>query len=143
MGQVEVIEGFYNKNVTRAPVVEMECKSCNVPNKGLVKVMKLEEKGSDVNIATSMLIDAFQDKADAFVLISGDADFIRPILSLRKDLGKLVLVYDPHERRSQLEKYASYYKSIPRDLPAKCQLPYEIEVGSHGRIIRCPDAWRS
>ena len=58
------------------------------------------------------------------------------------ELGKLVLVYDPHERRSQLEKYASYYKSIPRDLPTKCQLPYEIEVGSHGRIIRCPDAWR-
>ena len=143
MGQVEVIEGFYNKNATRAPVLESDCKVCSVPRNGLVKIMKLEEKGSDVNIATSMLIDAFQDKADAFVLISGDADFIRPVNVLRKDLGKLVLVYDPHERRSQLEKYASYYKPIPRDLPARCLLPYEIEVGTHGRIIRCPEAWRT
>lgn len=77
------------------------------------------------------------------MLISGDADFIRPVNVLRKDLGKLVLVYDPHERRYQLEKYASYYKPIPRDLPARCQLPYEIEVGTHGRIIRCPKAWRT
>jgi len=141
MGEVELIEGFYNKNITRVPVVEDSCKSCATPSNGLVKVMKLEEKGSDVNIATAMLVDAFQGKADAFVLISGDADFIRPVMTIRKDLGKTVLVYDPHERRSELERYASYYKSIPRDLPAQCQLPDEVEVGTHGHKIRRPLAW--
>ena len=142
MGRVTVVEGFYNKNVTRAPIVDSACKNCETPKNGLVRVMKLEEKGSDVNIATAMLVDAFSDKVDAVVLISGDADFIKPLNVIRKDLGKTVLVFDPHERRSELERVASYYKSIPRDLPSRCQLPDAIEVGTHGRIIRRPAAWK-
>lgn len=30
----------------------------------------------------------------------------------------------------------------PRDLPARCQLPDEIPVGTHGNVIRRPEAWR-
>lgn len=142
MKQVEVIEGFYNKNAVYAPALDAACKECDTPKNGLVKIMKLEEKGSDVNIATTMLMDAFMNKADAFVLVSGDADFIRPVLSVRKDLRKIVIVCNPHERRTELERYASFYKNIPRDLPASCQLPDEVPVGTHGRVIRCPKAWR-
>ena len=35
-----------------------------------VDVIKYEEKGSDVNIATEMLIDAFSDRYDIAILIS-------------------------------------------------------------------------
>jgi len=141
MGQVDVIEGFFNKNIKYAPVVDDSCKTCSTTKDGMVRVMKLEEKGSDVNIATAMLLDAFNDRADAFVLVSGDADFIRPIITVRKEFRKLVLVYDPHDRHSELARHANYYKNIPRDLPAKCQLPDVVEVGTHGHLIHRPAAW--
>ena len=96
-----------------------------------------------VNIATAMLLDAFHDKADAFVLVSGDADFVRPVATIRKEFGKLVIVCDPHNRRSELQRYASYYRTIPRDLPAQCQLPDTIPYGKRGdRFIHRPPAWR-
>jgi len=40
-----------------------------------------------------------------------------------------------------LVRAASYYKNIPRDLPARCQLPDAIPVGTHGNFIRRPAAW--
>lgn len=143
MGQVEVVEGFYNKNAAYAPVLDPACRECDTPQNRLVKIMKLEEKGSDVNIATAMLLDAFHDKADAFVLVSGDADFVRPVATIRKEFGKLVIVCDPHNRRSELQRYASYYRTIPCDLPAQCQLPDTIPYGKRGdRFIHRPPAWR-
>ena len=49
-------------------------------------------------VASAMLVDAFRDKADAFVLVSGDTDFIAPVSIVRKDFGKTVLVFNPRER---------------------------------------------
>ena len=78
------------------------------------------------------------------MLVSGDTDLIAPLYYLKKRCGKKVLVFNPHERPSEeLRADASYYKHIPRDLPVRCQLPYEIEVGTHGRVIRCPAVWRT
>ena len=34
-----------------------------------------------------------------------------------------------------------YNKNIPRDLPAQCQLPENIPVGTHGHFLHRPDAW--
>ena len=39
-----------------------------------VEVIKTEEKGSDVNLATYLLVDAFRRDAEAFVVISNDSD---------------------------------------------------------------------
>ena len=48
----------------------------------------------------------------------------------------------PDERPSEeLRAVSTYYKHIPRDLPAKCQLPDIIPVGTHGRTIHRPPAW--
>ena len=104
--------------------------------------MKFEEKRTDVNLATSMLRDAYTNVADSFVLISGDSDFIAPLDLIRYELGKQVVVFNPKDRKSDLANHASYYRDIPRDLPAKCQLPDAIPVGTHGNFIRRPEAWR-
>ena len=104
-------------------------------------IVKLEEKRTDVNIATDMLNDVFSGNIDAIALISGDSDFIAPLDLIRKKFGKQVLVFDPHERFSDICYHASYYAHIPRDLPAKCQLPEVIPVGTHGRTIHRPPAW--
>ena len=49
----------------------------------------------------------------------------------------------PYESNSlELKMAATYYRNIPRDLPARCQLPDEILVGTHGNVIRRPAAWK-
>ena len=140
---VEVVQGFYRKDAVLMPVHEEECKTCPVAKNGFVKVVKLEEKRTDVNIASSMLLDAFNNNAEAFVLVSGDTDFIAPVNIIRKDFKKTVIVFNPRETKSWLKDYASYYRDIPRNLPAECQLPDTIPYGKRGdRFIHCPDAWR-
>jgi hypothetical protein len=39
-----------------------------------VEVIKTEEKGGDVNLATYLLVDAFRKDSDAAVVISNDSD---------------------------------------------------------------------
>ena len=140
---LEIIQGFYRKDAVLMPVHESECKSCPTAKDGFVKVVKLEEKRTDVNIASAMLLDAFYDNADVFVLVSGDTDFIAPVNIIRKEFKKTVIVFNPRESKSWLKDYSSYYRDIPRDLPSRCQLPDAIPYGKRGdRVIRCPDAWR-
>ena len=138
---IKIVQGFYSKNTTWLPVYEESCKTCKEPRDGMIRVVKLEEKRSDVNIATAMLMDAFQDKADVFVLVSGDTDFIGPVNIVRKDFNKTVIVLNPHDRKSWLCDYASYYKDIPRELLAKCQFPDTIPYGKNRTLTR-PAAWR-
>ena len=142
--RVRIQLGYYSKNATLLPAHDEPCKSCELHNqsKGMLRVVKLEEKQSDVNIASAMILDAARDEADSFVLVSGDTDFITPVRIVRKEFGKNVIVLNPHRRRSDLEQHASYYRDIPRDLPARCQLPDEVPVGTHGNVIRRPEAWR-
>ena len=138
---LKIVEGYYNKNKVWMPAVSSACRTCKETADGRVHIVRLEEKRTDVNIATDMLYDAFTDSIDAVALISGDSDFIAPLDLIRKKFGKQVLVFDPHQRFSDICYHASYYAHIPRDLPAKCQLPEVIPVGTHGRTIHRPAAW--
>ena len=139
---LEIIEGYYNRNKVWMPAVNNVCRNCKETSDGKVRIVKLEEKRTDVNIATDMLYDAFTNGIDAVALISGDSDFIAPLELIRRKFGKQVLVFDPHERFSDICYHASYYAHIPRDLPAKCQLPEIIPIGTHGRTIHRPAAWK-
>lgn len=49
----------------------------------MVSVADREEKGSDVNVATHLLIDVFEKKIDAAVVISNDSDLALPITQAR------------------------------------------------------------
>lgn len=80
--------------------------------------------------------------ADSFVLVTGDSDQAGTVYALRHEFGKSVLVFNPHVAVSEhLKRVATYYAHIPRDLPAKCQLPDIIPIGTHGRTIHRPAAW--
>ncbi|MHA6629078.1 NYN domain-containing protein [Pseudonocardia sichuanensis] len=49
----------------------------------MVSVADREEKGSDVNVATHLLIDVFDRKIDAAIVISNDSDLALPIRQAR------------------------------------------------------------
>ena len=144
MPLITIVQGFYAKNKTLAPVVEHRCRTCDVVINGYVPVVKLEEKRSDVNFSVAVMLDAFQNMADSFFLFTGDTDQVGTIEAVRGKLGKRVCVFNPHESFSvNLKMAASYYQNIPRDLPAQCQLPDTIPYGKRNdRFIHRPPAWR-
>lgn len=144
LGDVKVISGFFKKNKVLMPVYEESCKQCAVPKNGFVRVVRLEEKRSDVNLAVEMMVDAAQSDVECLVVITGDADQVGTIEAARWRFKKTVIVFNPHARVSDhLKRVASYYKNIPRDIPATCQLPDTIAYGPHGdRFIHRPAAWR-
>lgn len=138
LGSVEIVEGYYQRQDAKMPFRFEPCKSC----RPYADVVRVEEKRSDVNLATAMMVDFHEDKADSFVIISGDADLIAPIEYIRRTGGRNVVVFNPHQTISgDLKRHATFYKNIPRNLPAECRLPDEITYGSHSRVIRCPPAW--
>ena len=141
-GGVEIIEGFYSKKKAWLPHVNGKCRTCEESHAGMAHVVKLEEKRSDVNLAITALVDATRSDADCFVLVTGDSDQAGTVYALRHEFGKSVLVFNPHVAVAEhLKRAATYYKHIPRDLPAKCQLPEIIPIGTHGRTIHRPAAW--
>ena len=64
-------------------------------------MIKTEEKGSDVNLATYLLVDAFRGDAEAFAVVSNDSDLTEPIRIVRHELGKVVGLLNPQPVPSQ------------------------------------------
>ncbi len=105
-----------------------------------VEVMKTEEKGSDVNLATYLLLDAFRQDFETAVVISNDSDLKEPIDVAQRELGLAVGVVNPHppNRRSRSFQPAFFKQIREKDLRA-CQLPPVLR-DSRGTIHR-PAGW--
>lgn len=65
----------------------------NPPQK--VRVLKVEGKGSDVNLAAHMLWDGFRRDYECAVVVSNDSDLLEPIRIVRRELGIPVGVINP------------------------------------------------
>jgi uncharacterized LabA/DUF88 family protein len=93
----------------------------------MVQVLKSEEKGSDVNLASRILIDSYTSKCDIAVVISNDSDLVFPIEHVKRFLGKIVGIVNPHPRPSrELQSVASFFKSIRPSVLAACQFPDKL-----------------
>ena len=105
-----------------------------------VEILNSEEKGSDVNLATYLLLDAFDNDFDIAVVISNDSDLQLPIQLTREKLGKLVGVIDPSDRHSfQLNKAASWYRNLRKGPLSASQFP-GIITDDTGDIAK-PAGW--
>ena len=75
----------------------------------VVKVLKVEEKGSDVNLACHLLLDAFQGNFDVAAVLSNDSDLVEPIRIvtqvLRKPVGLLSPVNNPNPELSRASRF--------------------------------------
>jgi uncharacterized LabA/DUF88 family protein len=60
-------------------------------------VIKAEEKGSDVNLASHMIRDGFKNAYDIAALISNDTDLEEPIRIVAQELGKGVALLHPSQ----------------------------------------------
>lgn len=106
-----------------------------------VKVRKIEEKGSDVALASTMVLDAATGKADLYALISTDSDFAPTLRILRSELRVATgLVFGSSTPpRALLGSKPLILKQIRSSVLAHSQLPESVTVA--GAIIRKPSSW--
>ena len=64
----------------------------------LVRVIKTEEKGSDVNLATHLLVDAADNDFEGAVVVTNDSDLVLPIKFVRTKFKRRVFVLHPCTR---------------------------------------------
>ena len=54
------------------------------PPPRIVEVIKMEEKGSDVNLSVHLLNDAWKDRYDCAVLVTNDSDMAEAMRLVKK-----------------------------------------------------------
>jgi NYN domain len=95
-----------------------------------VEVIKTEEKGSDVNLATYLLVDAFRKDADAYVVVSNDSDLKEPIRIVCHELNYTVGLVNPHppvKRSRALENCRpTFFKQIRAGVLGVSQFPSDL-----------------
>lgn len=132
---VEVVLGHFLTTEVTMPVA-----SPKAGQPKYIRVIKSEEKGSDVNLASRMVRDGFMDRYEAAVIMSNDSDLLEPIRIVRYELGKVVGVLNPHVFPSrELTRHATFLKPVREGVLAACQLPQTIHTSSGW--IRKPEGW--
>ena len=132
---LEVHYGSFRSGIKRRPLAE--------PAPGLprhVLVRDSEEKGSDVNLATRLLVDGFNRDYEQAVVVSNDADFAGAMRYVRDNLGLRVTLVNPDPRRTsprELADAASYVKRLWKSHLRRSQLPDTLtdEVGAIAKPV--------
>ena len=100
-----------------------ECQS-HLRGTGYARVIKTEEKGSDVNLATHLVVDGFKNDFELAVVVSNDSDLLTPIQVVTQDLGKPVGLLNPHKNPSvSLLPHVLFIKKIRRGVLGQSQFP--------------------
>ena len=108
-----------------------------------VRIMKTEEKRSDVNLATLLLVDCFDGDFDEAVVISNDSDLTLPIDIVGSKFKKRVGVINPHRNNRNSHELTSVagwsFRRINRNVLAKCQFP--VTLSDSKGTFRKPSKW--
>ena len=109
-----------------------------------VTVIRTEEKRTDVNIATYLLVDCFDDDFDEAVIVSNDSDLTLPVEMVIGKFGKPVGMVNPHPRSrlsSALRKATTFQiREINRSALARSQFPDTLSDA--GGEFHRPPRWR-
>jgi hypothetical protein len=105
-----------------------------------VRVIKTEEKGSDVNLATHLLHDAHMGRFEVAVVVSNDSDLLEPIKIVREQLGKTVGILNPQKNPSRaLLPHIDFIKQIRGGVLGAAQFPATL-TDATGTFTK-PAAW--
>ena len=107
-----------------------------------VRIRDTEEKGSDVNLATRLLVGGFTGDYEQAVVVSNDSDLAAPIRYVSHDLGLRVVVVNPDSNTSthnDLVRSATYVRRLWKSHLRKSQLSPTL-TDAHG-VITKPGTW--
>ena len=108
-----------------------------------VQIWNTEEKGSDVNLATYLIRDAWQDLFDVAVVLSQDTDLNEPVRIVRDEIKRSIgVVVLDGKAPGKLATFGSFVRHItPADLAA-AQFPDRVPFGKRGKSAERPIEWR-
>jgi hypothetical protein len=101
-----------------------------------------EEKGSDVNLATYLLFDAFRNRYDTAIVVSNDSDLAAPIRLVCEEMQKSVILLNPHSSNPAFHLQGIpgvAYRRVRLGPLQACQFPHRLH-DSHG-VIEKPSSW--
>jgi hypothetical protein len=133
---LEIIYGHFLEHEIMMPLA-------NLPVNGprTVRVIKTEEKGSDVNIAANLINDGYRSRYQAAVIISNDSDLVEPVRMVRQALNLPVGILNPIPAHPshELRKAATFVKPIRKGVLAVSQFPPRLK-DSTGEFFK-PPTW--
>jgi NYN domain len=154
MPGVKVKEGhFLRERKRRVKAQPLWATDPRVPNpaNSTVEIWHNEEKGSDVNLATQLLLDAFDNNFERAWVVSNDSDLAWPIRMVRKVFKRKVGVFMPDRPAgypalqartpsNELIKNATWFKRITEDTLKASLLP-DVVHDANGNAIHKPTGW--
>ncbi len=131
---LEIILGHFLSHEVSMPLA-----NCPPGHQKYAHVIKTEEKGSDVNIATHLLHDGYQGKYGVAIIISNDSDLVEAIRIVRNDLKKGVIVLNPFKDTpsQELKKVATFLRPIREGVLNASQFPSTIK-DTNGKFNKPP-----
>lgn len=128
---IKIIYGHYQDG-------KEECRRCG----NVWRTAK--EKMTDVNIATSIIIDAYKDRYDAAMLISGDSDLVPPIRAVHENFKtkRVFVAFPPKRLNVAIQKEAKGSFIIGRKKLVDSQFDDEV-IKKGGYKLKIPKEWKS
>ena len=111
---------------------------------GTIEVWNTEEKGTDVNLSSFLLLDGFKGLYEQALVISNDSDFALAIRMVREELGLPVGVVNPNTNPKAatprvLSDAAPFTRRLRSTTLSNCQFPDKL-MDKAGRIEK-PLTW--
>lgn len=105
---LEIIYGHYLTHIVSMPLANPQ-----PGQSAYVRIIRTDEKGSDVNLACHLLRDAHLGLFQCAVTVSGDSDLKTPVVMVKNDLKLPVGIINPQQRPCRaLKDTATFYKHI-------------------------------
>lgn len=111
--------GYFQTNPRKMPLSHPPASGSR-----MVEVLRTEEKGTDVNLASYLLLDAFRNDYEQAVVVSNDADLLTPIKIVQDEFGLSVGVLNPQKKPSRaLKDTADFCRQIRQGPLSASQFP--------------------
>jgi NYN domain len=108
-----------------------------------VEIFNTEEKGSDVNLATYLIHDAWRNLFDVAVVLSQDTDLVEPVRIVRDEIKKDIGVVCLDGRKpGKLAGAGSFVRHITPSRLAAAQFPETLPFGNKGKSVTRPVEWK-
>lgn len=113
------------------------------PSPQTVKVIKTEEKGSDVNLGVHLVRDAFLRKFEHAAVITNDTDLAEAIRIVTEEVGLKVTLLCPEKKRrpaQSLKDVATNTIRIRDNILQASQFSEKLNL-NNGKTINKPSTW--
>ena len=134
--EIEIHLGSFKRRTIKGELLEKS----NPLHKKIVEISKFEEKKSDVNIATFMLVDCLKSECDVPILLSNDSDLSTPLKYIKNILKLsvgLITLTGPFAKG--LRQYSSFKREISDEQLKNSQFPSKLK-DNQGEFS-CPKEW--